>query len=133
MNKPFNRFDTCFTDLACGKHDLASDDLLLALTNTEPSGRVLADIAEISYRQCSPRVLTSKLERNGGGIRLFIDDMKLTASGVVGPFRYFVVCNGSAADRNLIGWSDFGSSVTLEKDDSITVKFDRSKGVLEIK
>lgn len=131
MNK-FTRFDTFIGDLASGKHNLASDDLILVLTNSKPTGGVLADIAEISYRQCSPRILTTRLERKSGGIRLFIDDLTLTASGVVGPFRYFVVCNGTAADRNLVGWSDYGRSVTLEKDDTIKVKFDRTKGVLEI-
>jgi hypothetical protein len=128
----FTRFDTFIGDLACGRHDLASDTFALALTNAKPSGVVLADIDEISYQQCSPRAVTSKLERTGGGIRLCFDELTLSASGIVGPFRYFVVYNASSEEKRLVGWSDAGREITLEKDDSIKVKFDRTNGILQI-
>lgn len=131
MNK-FTRSDTFIGDLATGGHDLANDQMVLALTNAKPSGSVLADIAQVSYRQCSPRDLTTRLERNNGGIRLFIDELTLTASGVVGPFRYFVVYNETSNGDKLVGWSDAGREIKLEKDDAITVRFS-TEGVLEIK
>ena len=99
MNK-FTRFETFISDLAAGVHDLATGELRLSLTNMRPDeGRVLADITEIGYQQCSDRSLSSTLVRKGSGIRLSIDDLTLTASGVVGPFRYFVVYSASAANK----------------------------------
>ena len=64
-----------------------------------------------------------------------LDDLTITASGgAVGGFRYFVLIDDtpSSPAKPLIGWWDYGSSVTLADGDSITVDFDPTDGVLQI-
>jgi hypothetical protein len=64
-----------------------------------------------------------------------LDDVTVTASGgSIGPFRYFVLVDDtptSPADP-LIGWWDYGSSITLADGESITVDFDAGTGVLQL-
>jgi hypothetical protein len=73
--------------------------------------------------------------QSGGTYKLVLDDVTVTASGgSIGPFRYFVLVDDtptSPADP-LIGWWDYGSSVTLADGESITVDFDAGTGVLQL-
>ena len=49
-----------------------------------------------------------------------------------GPFRYAVLYNDSATNKELIGWWDNGASVTLASGESFTVDYDASAGVLTL-
>jgi hypothetical protein len=52
-------------------------------------------------------------------------DLVLTASGSVGPFRYVVLYDDtptSPADP-LVGWWDYGSSITMANAETFTVDF----------
>jgi hypothetical protein len=56
-----------------------------------------------------------------------------TASGAgFGPFRYAVLYNDTAASKGLIGWWDYGSSISLSAGDTFTVDFDPTTGVLTL-
>jgi hypothetical protein len=119
-------------------HNLGSDTLTVALTNTAPSAAnsVLADITQISYTNCSARALTiSSSAQTSGTYKLVIADLVLTASGgSVGPFRYVVVYNDtptSPADP-LICYFDYGSSITLAAGETLTIDFDGTNGLLQL-
>lgn len=127
-------------------HNLGSDSLMIALSNTAPGSEgtppsgstaacVLANVTQITYTNLSSRALTvSASEQAGGTYKLTINDLVLTASGAVGPFRYVYIYNDtptSPADP-LIGYYDYGSSISLANGETFTIDFDGSGGVLTI-
>ena len=132
----FNKFNAFAENVAEGVHNLASNQLRIALTNTAPvaANSVLTDLTEISYTNLSARnVTTSSSAQTGGVYKLTCADLVLSASGgSVGPFRYVVLYNDTAAGDPLIGWYDYGSSITLASGETLTVDFDQANGVLTL-
>ena len=132
----FNKFNAFVEAVAEKVHNLGSDQLTLALTNTAPTsaGAILTDITQITYTNLSTRNLTvASSAQTSGTYKLTITDLVLTASGgSVGPFRYVVLYNSTTGSGNLIGWYDYGSSITLADTETLTVDFDGSNGVLTI-
>lgn len=131
------KFYTFSENLAEKVFNLGSDSLKVALTNTAPTastGNVLTDITEITYTNCSSRVLTtSSSAQTTGTYKLVIADLTLTASGgSVGAFRYVVIYDDTATLDNLICYFDYGSSITLADTETITLDFDGSNGLLQI-
>ena len=131
----FSKFNPFVEAVAEKVHNLGSDQITVALTNTAPtaSNAVLADITEISYTNLSSRnITTTSSSQTSGTYKLVLADIVLTASGSVGPFRYVVLYNSTAASGNLIGYYDYGSSISLASGDTFTVDFDATNGVLTI-
>jgi hypothetical protein len=125
----YNKFNAFVEAMAEKKHNLGSDQLVVALTNTAPSASnaVLADITQISYTNLSSRnITTGSSSQSSGTYSLVLTDLLLTASGTVGPFRYVVIYNDTATNDDLIAWFDRGSSLTLETTDTFLVDFDTS-------
>jgi hypothetical protein len=117
-------------------HNLGSDQLTIALTNTAPvaGNSLLANITEITYTNLSTRNLTTTASSQTAGLyKLVVSDTTLTSTGgSTGPFRYVVVYNSTAAGGPLIGFFDYGSSITLLSGESLTVDFDQVNGLLTI-
>jgi hypothetical protein len=131
----FNKFNAFVEALAEKVHNLGSDQLTVALTNTLPtaSNSVLADISQISYTNLSSRNITTTSSTQTSGLyKLILADLTLTATGAVGPFRYVVIYNSTAASGNLIAWFDYGSSISLANGDTLTIDFDPSTGILQL-
>lgn len=131
-----SKFNCFVEDLAEKVHNLGSDTLKVALTNSAPSASntVLANITEISYTNCSARTITTTSSvQTSGTYKLVLADLVLTASGgSVGPFRYVVIYNDTSASDSLIGYYDYGSSLTLEASDTFTIDFDGTNGFLQL-
>ena len=137
----FNKINQFVEDLAAGVHDLASDTLTIALTTAAnapvATDEVLADLAQITYTNCSSRVLTTtSCVQTSGTLKLILEDLVLTASGgTVGPFSCVVIYNDtptSPADP-LIGWYVYpGGDITLQSGETFTIDFDGTNGVLQI-
>jgi len=127
-------------------HNLATDALTLALTNTAPGAEttpptgdgdgVIANITQVAYTNLSTRVLAqSGSAQVAGTYKLSITDLVLTSTGgSTGPFRYVYIYNDTPAAPldPLIGYYDYGSSITLADGESLTVNFDDANGVLTL-
>lgn len=133
----FNKFNSFVEAVSEKIHNLGSDQLKVALTNSAPSAAntQLSDITEISYTNCSTRnVTTTSSSQTSGTYKLVLTDLVLTASGgSVGPFRYVVLYNDTATNDELIGYYDYGSpGLTVNAGESLTIDFDGSAGVLTL-
>jgi hypothetical protein len=132
----FNKFDSFVEAVAEGTHNLGSNQLTIALSNVAPTAAnsVLADITQITYTNLSTRNLSTTSSAQSGGLyKLVVADTTLTSTGgSTGPFRYVVVYNSTAAGGPLIGWYDYGSSITLLAGESLTVDFDQTNGLLTL-
>lgn len=132
---PFNKFNSFVEAVAEKVHNLGSDVLTVALTNTLPvnTNTVLANITQISYTNLSSRIITTtSSSQTSGTYKLVLQDLVLTATGAVGPFRYIVIYNDTATNDELIGWYDYGSSISLATTDTLTLDFDATNGLLTL-
>jgi len=142
----FNKVYGFVEHLAEKMHNLGADQLVVALSNTAPASEttrpdlltancILANVSQISYTNCSSRNLTTTTSsQSSGTYALVLADLVLTASGTVGPFRYVYIYNSSAtlATNPLIGYYDYGSSITLASGETFTIDFDNVSGVLTL-
>lgn len=134
----FNKFNSFVEAIAEKVHNLGSDTLTVALTAAAnapvASNTQLSNLTQISYTNCSSRVITTtSSSQSSGTYKLVLTDLVLTASGgSVGPFRYVVIYNDTATNDELIGYYDYGSDVTLASGETFTIDFDATNGVLTI-
>jgi hypothetical protein len=136
----FVKFHTFVEALAEGAHDLGSDQLKIALTNTAPTAATDADYSDLTSPVAGTNldgatpfnVTTSTSAQTSGTYKLVCDDLTLTATGEVGPFRYVVLYNDDSTGDLLIGYYDYGSEVTMSTGETFVVDFDGSNGVLTI-
>lgn len=131
----FTKFNSFVEALAEKAHNLGSDQLVVALTNVAPAAAntQLSDLTEISYVNLSSRnVTTSSSAQSSGTYKLVCADLVLTASGAVGPFRYVTLYNDTSTNDLLIGYYDYGSSISLANTETFTVNFDGTNGVLTL-
>ena len=117
---------------------MCSDTLKIMLSNSAPSATnsVKTDITEITpgngYSSGGATVTITSSTQTSGTYKLVGDDVVFTATGAVGPFRYAVLYNDTAASKNLIGWWDYGSSISLANGETFTVDFDQVNGILTL-
>lgn len=134
----FNKFNSFVEAVAEKTHNLGADVLKVMLTNSAPvaTNTVKANLTEISagngYTAGGTAATISSSTQTSGTYKLVLADVVFTATGAVGPFRYAVLYNDTATNKELIGWWDYGSSISLANGETFTVDFDPSAGVLTI-
>jgi hypothetical protein len=87
--------------------NLGSDQLVVALTNTAHTSTwsQLSELTQVSYTNLSSRnITTTSSAQTGGTYKLVLQDLTLTASGAVGPFRYLYIYDDTATNDELIGY-----------------------------
>ena len=132
----FNKFNVLTASLANGLHNLASDQITVALSSTLPTAgmaNLAALTGAIAYTNLSSRnVTTTSSTQTGGVYSLVLADLVLTASGAVPTFRYVVLYNSTAVGGELIGWYDYGSNVTMANLETFTIDFTDAQTLFDI-
>jgi hypothetical protein len=130
----YNKYNVFVADVSNKQHNLASDQLEVALTNTAPAATDSTLNGEISYTNLSSRnITTTSSTQSGGTYKLLLANLTLiSSSGNVAAFRYIAIRNKTS--NKLIAWVDYGSSVTLNggNGDIFNVNFDQTNGLLEL-
>ncbi len=140
----FSKYNQFVADLASGVHQLqtgTSHVLKVALSNTTPSASnaTLSQVTELTtgggYTAGGISVGTITGSQTSGTFKLTgSTDPVWTASGGGFTARYAILYNDtptSPADP-LIGYWDYGSSVTLVAGETLTVDLDQTNGILTL-
>lgn len=137
----FNKYYCFVENLAEKVHNLGSDTLKVALTNTAPTVAsdtvwnttvAPAPAAANGYTAGGNTITTTSSAQTTGTYKLVLADSVFTASGgSIGPFRYVILYNSTASNA-VIGYYDYGSSITLADTETFTVDFDAANGVLTL-
>jgi len=128
----FNKFNLFVDDLCKGVMNLNSDTIKVMLTNTAPvaTNHVYSDISgnEVAngngYTTGGATVSGTSVSNSSGTESLAASATTITSStGDLGPFRYFVYYDSTPTTKTLIGWYDYGSSLTLHgaSGDAVTI------------
>lgn len=130
----FNKINDWVEYLSEGAN-IGSDQFVVALSNTAPGSEgtpptgdgagVLANVTQITYTNLSTRnITTTSSSQTGGTLALVLQDLVLTASGgTVGPFRYVYIYDDTVVGDPLVGYYDYGSSITLNDGETLTIDF----------
>lgn len=121
----FQKFDCFVGDVGLKKHDLDADVLKVYLTNTAPvAGNTVyntpADLSTAGGYTAGGVDTQCAYSQTSGTGTLSGVDIVFTATTGFGPFRYAVLYNNTAAAKNLIGFWDYGSAVTLGASETFT-------------
>jgi len=138
----FNKIQAFVEHAAEKVHNLGADVLKIMLVNSPApvaTNSVKADLTEITagngYTAGGTTVTITGSSQTSGTYKLVGSDVVFTAAGgTIGPFRYAILYNDtptSPADP-LIGWWDYGSSITLNDAETFTVDLDATNGILQI-
>lgn len=145
----FNKINKFTTHLAQKIHNLDTDSLYIALFNTG---------TDLSATSTTYTGRTNEVANGGGyttggmliGATVTADDtsgagatagtMRLicttnpvfTATTGFGPFRYVALYNFTSAGKELIGYYDYGSAISLAAGETFTVDFTTNVSILSV-
>jgi hypothetical protein len=131
----YNKFEAFALVLGTGDHhlDAGGDTLNVYASNATPStslDSIKTDLAEITAENGYPSggsdVQNDYTETTGTGTLTAVDVVWTASGGSFGPLRYIVLYNDTHASDALIGWWDYGSSVTILVTETFTVDFGAS-------
>jgi hypothetical protein len=132
----FTKFNSFVEAVAEKKHNLGSDQFVVALSTVAPtaSNIVLADITQVAYTNLSTRnITTASSSQTGGLYSLVLTDLVLTASGGdSSAFRYVTIYNDTATNDELIGFYDYGASATITDGNTLTIDFSEANTLLTL-
>ncbi len=129
--------------------NLKTDTPKLALSDTAPGSEtndptadgngILANVTQIDYTNYSDNnsndqsLTVTSATQSGGTLNYILADITITASGGdLGPFRYIYIYDETVTDDPLIGYYDYGSSITLGDGESLQIDLDNSSGTFTI-
>jgi hypothetical protein len=133
----YQKFQPFVENLAEKVFNLQTDTIRVMLTLTAPSvaHSTKANLTEISvangYSAMAATVSTSV--QVTGTYKWVLADVTWTATGgSIADFRYAAIYSDTAASDELIGFYDYGTTLTITVGNSFTVDFDASAGVFTL-
>lgn len=136
----FNKFNQLVKDMVDGVHDFDGHVFKVMLTNTTPvaTNTVRSNLAEISAGNgynAGGVTVTVTTSVTGSTAKITCSDATFQASG--GPmaaFRFAVLYNDSPTSPAdpLVGFWDYGQSVTLQDGETLTFDADATLGILTV-
>jgi hypothetical protein len=135
----YNKFNQFVRDVLGAKHDFTAATYKVMLTNIAPtaSNQIKSDLTEIAagngYTAGGPTT-TITVSVSIGIAKVVGSNVAVTATGAVGPFQYAVLYNDSQTTpaKPLVGWWDYGTSITMSASEVFTVAFDATNGVFTV-
>src|SRR5574343_173157 len=127
----YNKFAGFVGYLGLGAVNLNTDTLKAYLTNNAPSASaddVLTDLAGITeeHGYTAADIQNTYSEASGTGTLAATDVVWTASGGSFGPFRYVVVYDDTHASDILVCWWDYGSSITVNTGETMTLDFGAS-------
>jgi len=135
-----NKFDNFVKALADGTHHLGTDVIKVMLTNTAPvaTNTFASHITEIAagngYVAGGNICAYVSGSQTSGTYTLILADPAawVATGGSMASFRYAVMYNNSTSNKDLIGWLDYGSTVTLADTETFTVDLNQATGIIQL-
>lgn len=119
-------------------HNFSGHTFKALLSNTLPlaTHTVKADVTELGAGNgysAGGVAVGMAVSLSGGTAKVTASDAAITAAGgAIGPFRYVVFYNDTATGDPLIGWSDYGSAVSIPDGDTFNIRFDSTDGLFTL-
>ncbi len=133
----YNKFNAFVADLANGVHNLGANALKIMLTNVAPvaGNSVFANLTDIAagngYSAGGAAVIVTGSTQAGGLYTLTANDVVFTAGpGSMAAFQWAVLYNSTPAAGPLIGFWNYGSSITVLNTQTFTVHW--ATGILTL-
>ena len=137
----FTKYHTFVDEMASAGHNLKTAVYKIALTNTAPTPLTdtvwnttvyPAPTAANNYTAGGNTPTVSSATTTAYIFKLVLADTVYTATaGGIGPFRYAIMYNSSATNK-VVGYYDYGSSITLADTETFTVDFDPTNGAIQM-
>lgn len=141
----FNKVNAFVLQLGLATMNLSSDTSKFMLTNTAPvatndaysggSSNISGnEVANGNGYTTGGLALGSPTYTQASGIATYTGTIASsgtwTASGSVGPFRYVVAYDSTPTIKSIVGWWDYGSSLTLTSGQTFTISL--SSGIFTL-
>jgi len=125
----YNKFLDFTEQQIIGTHDWDSNTFKIMLVNSPApvnTNTIKSQLTEIAAVNGYPGTNTTTItvsETSGVTTVQGTQITFLASGGNIGPFRYAVLYNDTATNKNLVAWWDNGASITLNAGDSFIVRF----------
>jgi len=124
----FNKFNNFVNGLDTKQIACGSDTFKIMLTNTAPvaTNTQYSDISATElangngYTTGGTAVGSTSVSNTSGTDTFIGNQVVFTATGSMGPFRYVVLYDTTPVTKYLVGWWDYGSSITLTSGETFT-------------
>jgi len=139
----FSKYDSFIDEVSKAGHNLQTAVFKLALTDTAPNATTHttwnttdapAPAAANGYTAGGLTLTTTSATTTAGVFKLVLADTTppfTATAGGIGPFRYAILYNSSASNK-LVGYYNYGSSITLADTETFTYDTDATNGVLTL-